>query len=206
MTRKEFFLKYYDITNMIFPDKPSFSKYTTQEEWQKGQIGGITKRGRKFCIILQYLLPALSWIPMLSDKNKWIYIPIALFLGALLSFITDFSLVKIEILYRVYRKNNVYASLLYEMFCRNFDSFLQKLQRLTKKNTMGYCFTFFRSNNLHQIYEGVYREKGKTLLLVFKPKCVVVKINGEKFIINDMTLTKDALLNKIASIINGAKV
>ena len=202
MTRKEFFLKYYEITNIIFADKPSFSRYITREEWQKGQIGGTTKRGRRFCIILQYLIPALSWIPMLSDKDYWIYIPIALFFGALISFITDFSFIKIEVLYRVYRKNNIYASLLYEMFCRNFDSFLQDLQRITKKNTKGYCFVFLKSTDLRQTYEALCRKEGKRILLVFKPKCVVVKINGEKLVINDMSLTKKELLEEIALIIN----
>lgn len=205
MTRKKFFLKYYEITNLSFPDRFKLTRrYISQEEWQKGQIAVYSKGIRKVMIVFQYLLLLFCWMPMLSDKKDWVFIPICLLISFLISVQTDFSIIKIEVLYRAFRKDNVYSVLLYDIFCRNFDSFVWELKRATKKVTTGYCADVFLSRgHLYRYYKAICRDKNKEISLIFHTKGVIIKINGQKRVIDNMLLSRDQLIKEIASVING---
>lgn len=206
MTRKELFKRYYEITDLAYPDKFRFGRYISQEEWQKGQIGVYSKGVRKIFIAVQYLLPAISWIPMLLDKGDWIFIPLFLSLGLMISCLTDFSLIRIELLYRVYKRENVYCTLLFDMFCRKFDGFIQELQRTTKKLTTGYVMeqSIFR-RYLRRGCKAICRDKAKSIRLIFHPRRVTVIINDERRIINDASLTREGLIKEIGLIIKNGR-
>ena len=139
MQRKDFYIEYYNRTNRFFSDKIIWGKKEREEAWRKGQ-GLTSKFGRKIFIIFQYLILLVCWIPMCFERELWVAIPIAILCFLLQSYITDFSILKIEFLYLTYRKNSVYCSVLHDIFLGSYAEFFNQLTRYTKKEVTGYIF------------------------------------------------------------------
>lgn len=201
MKRTDFYIEYYSRTNLAFSDKIVWGKEEREEAWQKGQHL-TSKLERKVFIVTQYIVLLLCWIPVCFERGAWVVIPIALILFLLQSIITDFSIIKIEWLYSVYRKNNVYCSVLHDMFLGKFDSFLDKLKRSTKKKVMGYVFT--GGGKICRKYCAVCRNKNNQITLTFKRNRVVVRINKKAFVIEDVLIDKNHLITELATTINAS--
>ncbi len=199
MKRKDFYAKYYDRTNRAFSDKIIWSKKEREEAWRKGQHL-TSKFERKIFIITQYLILLLCWIPMCFDRGAWVVIPIALLLFLLQSFLTDFSITKVELLYSIYRKDNIYCFVLHDIFLGKYTDFLDELKRLTKKQVTGYVFK--SGGKLYAKFFAVCRNKSNKILLTFKRNKVIVLVNEKMIVINGVISTKEQLLSEIAMAIN----
>lgn len=199
MKRKDFYIEYYYRTNRAFSDKMVWGKEERQEAWRKGQQF-ISKLERKVFIVTQYLSLLLCWIPMCFERGLWVTVPIAFFCFLLQSVITDFSFIKIEWLYSIYRQNNAYCSALHDIFLGNFGNFLAQLKRETKTEVTGYYLK--RGGKFYGKYCAVCRSKDKKIVVTFKRNCVVVVINEKAFVIKEVLLTKEHLITEIAAIIN----
>ncbi len=202
MKRRDFYVEYYNRTNRAFSDKVVWGKEEREEAWRKGQYL-TSKRERKIFIVTQYLILLLSWIPMCFHRGSWVVVTIALILFLLQSLTTDFSVIKIEWLYFIYRKNNVYCSVLYDIFLGKFTDYLDELKRLTKKKVTGYVFK--SGGKFYGKYGAVCRDKNNKITLTFKRNSVVVVINEKAFVMKDVLLTKEHLITELATIINTNK-
>lgn len=138
---------------------------------------------------------------MCFDRGAWVVIPIALLLFLLQSFLTDYSIIKIELLYCIYRKDDIYCSVLHDIFLGKYSDFLDKLKLLTKKQVTGYVFK--SGGKFYGKYFAVCRDKSNKIMLTFKKNEVVVTVNDKKTVINSVISTRDQLLSKIATAING---
>ena len=199
MKRKDFYIEYYNRTNRAFSDKIVWSKEEREEAWRKGQHL-TSKFERKVLIVTQYLVLLLCWIPVCFDRGTWRIVPIALLCFLLQSVITDFSIIKIEWLYSIYRKNNVYCSVLHDIFLGNFNDFLAQLQHITKKKVTGYYLD--SGGRFYGKYCAVCRNKNNKITLIFKRNRVIVMIDKKEFVIEDGLLTKEQLITALATIIN----
>jgi hypothetical protein len=198
MKRKDFYAEYYTVTNRIFADKTIWGTSEREQANRKGQIY-ISKLSRKVHIVIQYLLLLLNLIPIF-DNSAWVIIPVTFFLIILCSFVTDFSIIKIELLYSIYRKDNVYASILYDIFRGDFDGFLDDLKRETKKSVIGYVHK--SGKKFCGKYFAVCRNKENEIFLTFKKDRVIIKINNKLTVINKEFADKSQLLSEIAAVIN----
>ena len=199
MKRTDFYIEYYNRTNRAFSDKIAWGKEEHEEAWQKGQYL-TSKLERKIFIVTQYIVLLLCWIPVCFERRAWVVVPIALIWFFLQSLITDFSIIKIEWLYSVYCKNNVYCSVLHDIFLGNFDDFLAQLKRATKKQVTGYYLD--RGGRFYGKYCAICRNKDNKIAVIFKRNRVAVIINEKTFVIKEVLLTKEYLINEIAAIIN----
>lgn len=199
MQRKDFYIEYYNRTNRFFSDKIIWGNKEREDAWRKGQRR-TSKLERKIFIIFQYLVLLLCWIPMCFECELWVAVPIAILLFLLQSYITDFSIVKIEILYLIYSKNSVYCSLLHDIFLGSYAEFFDQLTRYTKKEVTGYVCIGGRK--FFGKFRAVCRNKNKRIVLRFQMNCAIVTINKKKFVIKGVLPSKEHLISEIATIIN----
>ena len=199
MQRKDFYIEYYNRTNRFFSDKIIWGKKEREEAWRKGQ-GLTSKFGRKIFIIFQYLILLLCWIPMCFERELWVAIPIAILCFLLQSYITDFSILKIEFLYLTYCKNSVYCSVLHDIFLGSYAEFFDQLTRYTKKEVTGYIF--IGGGKFYGKFRAVCRNKTKRIVLKFQTNCTTVIINKKKFVVKGVLTSKEHLISEIANIIN----
>ena len=139
MNRKEFFIEYYKRTDSKFADHTINSKSDRETASRKRQ-GLTSKAERILFIITQYAVLFLCWIPVCFKPQLWRIVFVGIFLSLLQSLITDFSLVKIAVLYHLYHKNTVYSSLLHDVFLGKAGPFFDQLKRRTKQAVAGYVF------------------------------------------------------------------
>ena len=194
MKRKSFYIEYYNRTNRAFSDKII---------WTKWRQHPTSRFERKIFIVFQYSVLLLCWIPMCFERELWVVIPFALLNFLLLSFITDFSILKIEILYFIYRKNSVYRSVLHDIFLGSYTELLNQLTRFTKKEVTG--FVFVSGGKFYGKFRAVCRNKNKRIVLRFKINSVIISINEKKFVIKGELTSKEHLISEIAAIINTNK-
>ena len=198
MQRKDFYIEYYNRTNRFFSDKIIWGNKEREVAWRKGQ-GLTSKFGRKIFIIFQYLV-LLCWIPMYFERELWVVIPIAILCFLLQSYITDFSIAKIEILYLIYCKNSVYSSLLHDIFLGSYAEFFDHLTRYTKKEVTGYVL--IGGGKFYGKFRAVCKNKSKRIVLRFHMNCAIVTINKKKFVIRGVLPSKEHLISELATIIN----
>lgn len=198
MKRKDFYNQYYERTNESFSDKITWGKKERLDAWRKRQLP-FSKFERKIYIIIQYFILFLCWIPVCFDGNLWIVIPIAFIISLLSSLITDFSFIKIEMLYHIYSKDNSYSSILYDIFIGNFTYFISDLKGLTSKKVTGYVFKI--GGKFYCKYFAVCRNKDSIILLTFKRNKILVTVDKNVTVIN-AELSKNQLLEEISAIIN----
>ena len=200
MKRRAFYKAYYNRTNRVFSDKMVWTKADQEEAWRKGQRP-ISKFERKVAIVTQYLTLLLCLVPLCLDSGAWVWIPIGIFVYLLQAFKNNFSVIEMELLYSVFRKDSIYASVLYEIFLGKFDGFLADLRRATKKKVTGYVRK--NSGRFCGKYFAICRNKNEKILLTFKKNKVVVTVNERVTVIENPALTQEQLLNELAAAING---
>ena len=199
MQRKDFYIEYYNRTDRFFSDEIIWGEKEREKAWRKGQ-GLISKLGRKIFIVFQYLVLLLCWIPMCFERELWVVIPIAILVFLLQSSITDFSILKIEFLYLIYRKNNVYCSLLHDVFLGSYAEFFNQLTRYTKKKVTGYIL--IGGGKFYGKFCAVCRNQNERIVLRFQTNCTIVIINKKKFVVKGVLTSKEYLISEIATIIN----
>ena len=200
MTRKEFYKKYYDETNRAFADKTVWSREEREEADRKGQHL-ISKRERKINLAVQYLCLLLCWVPLCFDKKTWVLIPCLILIGLLNSALTNFSFLKIELLYRVHQNGTVYGSLLHDAYFGNHRAILDKLRFVTKRSVTGYSFR--RRGIYRATLEGYCRSPKNSISVTFLKKSVKLEVNGQVTVIDHPFPTREELFGEMATVING---
>lgn len=200
MTRREFYVEYYQRTDREFSDKYIWGHKQREEAWRKRQWRHVTKLDRKLIIAVQYLTLLLCWIPICFDRSRWAFVPMACLVSLCLSFASNFSFIKVETLYAVFRRDCVYASILHDIFLGTITYFLDDVKRATKKVTTG--FVRKSSGIFREKYFAMCRDKNNTVLVTFHRKEVTVAVNGNVTVIDHKTLTKEQLIDEIAGAIN----
>ena len=103
-------------------------------------------------------------------------------------------------MYSIYRKDNIYCSILYDIFLGKYTDFLDDLKRLTKKQVTGYVFK--SGGKFYGKFRAVCRNKTKIIVLKFQSNYTIVIINKKKFVVKGVLTSKEHLISEIANIIN----
>lgn len=204
MTRKEFYQEYYRKTNRY--DR----RVWNEAAWigGKGSHTYVEKPNipaRKYHIVMKYVLRALCWIPfcVYPEYKTLMFGLFLLSVSVLHAQVAQFPIVRIELLYSVYRKDNVYCSLLHDIFLNTDIEFVRTLKRMTKKVATGYYYCHhFSGSRLYGKYIGICRKSGNKLSLAFRKNKVVVRVNDKKTVINGSFATKEQLVAEVATLIN----
>ena len=199
MKRGDFYREYYERTDSCFSDKAVQTKQDRENAWRKHQ-GLTSKAERKCLLVVQYAFLLTCLLPLVFETVSWIVAPFSLLLSFLLSLVTDFSLIKMECLYAIYRKKTAYTAFLYDGFFGKMDTILMDLKRATKKNVTGYVFK--RGKNFFRTYIAVCRNKERSVRLTFHHNKITVTIDQAVTTINKKGITKEAALADIADVIN----
>lgn len=200
MKRKGFYAEYYRITDMAFTN--STSGYPSALIWRK-TVFPSNKKDRKSAIAFQYLslLPCL--LPLVFGIELWYWALLSVTTSVFVSHNTVFSIIKIEMLYSIYRRDELYCSLLYDMFKSRFKDFREDLRRGTKKVVNDYYLE--KGGRFYGKYRAVCRDPKHNITVIFKRNKVSVNVNGAVTDITDKTLSREQLISRMAEIINAVK-
>ncbi|MBQ6708926.1 MAG: hypothetical protein IJM97_08265 [Clostridia bacterium] len=189
MRRLDFYKKYYEITDRIYTDRIVWYAKEHEKYWRKGQFH-ISKTERRFSIATQYGI-LLATIILFAIRNYWGGAIGCLWFLCSSIITTDFSIIKIEILYHIYNSNNLYTNLLYQ-------AFLEKPLELpqTKKQISG--FVRINRNKLVAKYCVVFRKKHEKVFLIITPFKIKLKSKSLNIVFNDRTKTLDEISDDIS--------
>ena len=202
MTRKAFFIEYYHRTDEKFADEMIGGRESRERAGRKGQ-GNTSKSQRIMYIVLQYLILLGCLIFLFTGMEWWRIVIPFLILHLPTVYITDFSLLKIELLYRIYRKNTVYSRLLHDIFLGRYDDFLKDLRRATKHKVSGY--THLHGNKFYAKFRAVCKNRSEEVVFTLSPRKVKIRANSRTVIIRDRSLSRTDLIHEIASVVNTVK-
>ena len=197
MKRIDFYKEYYHNTNRMFSDHIIWTQEDEELTRQKGQIY-ISKSKRKFEIILQYAALIVVIVGLITGHYRHCITGLICFL---LTFsITDFSIIKIEALYHIFNRSNTYSLLLYQAFCDNTEEFRKLLLSQTKTQVKG----IGRDNDkkLSVRYRVIMKNNKDDVFIIIKPKKIMVKTDTDTFVLNDVSLSFEEIIYRIAEILN----
>jgi len=203
VTRKDFYREYYRKTNR------ARIRIWHEDIWFGGRNKYKFKEvqdtpARKYAIVMQYVLLALCWIPLCLDYKYWMLVPLLLSLAGMHAIRAKFSFILIEVLYAVYRRDNVYCAMLHSIFLNSSGDYLETLTRSTKKVMIGYIHEYFGGGWLSPKFEGICRNRENKVFLIFRKNKVVVKVNDQMTVINKVFDSQEQLLCEIARVINSS--
>lgn len=196
MSRKDFYKLYYTITDRMFSDHVIWTNEDREQAWRKGQIL-MSKIERKISIVFQYLALLAAIIGFCAGEYAVGVATVVLFL--LSSALSDFSVVKIEVLYAVYRRKNVFSALLYMVFQSGLDEFWSFVRPGVGKKVSGFVPEW--KYKLWAKYSVIYRKQREKALIWLYPNKIVVKTENGKHTITDQTLSMQELAEQIADIL-----
>lgn len=196
MSRKEFYKLYYTITNRKFSDHVIWTNEDREQAWRKGQIM-LSKIERKISIGLQYVALLATIISFwMGEYVIGVTTGVLFLLGSAL---TDFSVVKIEVLYAVYRRKNAFSALLYMVFRSGLDEFWSFVKPRVGKKVSGFLPEW--KCKLWAKYSVIYRKQRVKSVIWLYPNKIVVKTKNGKHTITDRTLSMQELADQVAVIL-----
>jgi len=196
MKRKDFYKLYYAVTDKVYADHILWTEEDSEQAWRKGQIR-TSKLGRKIFIFWQYAALLAAVIGLAAGAYA-----IGITLGALFLLgcvLTNYSVIKIELLYAVYRRNDVFSSLLYMVFRGGLDAFGAEVKLRAGKRIGGFVPEW--KAGLWAKYSVVYRKQGAQATIWLYPNKMVVKTGKGKCAIADRALSMQALAEQVAQIL-----
>ena len=196
MSRKDFYKLYYTITDRRFSDHVIWTNEDREQAWRKGQIL-MSKIERKISIVFQYLALLAAIIGFCVGEYTVGVATVVLFL--LSSALTDFLVVKIEVIYAVYRRKNVFSALLYMVFRSGLDEFWSFVRPGVGKKVSGFVPEW--KCKLWAKYSVIYRKQRVKAVIWLYPNKIVVKTENGKHTITDQTLSMQELAEQIADIL-----
>lgn len=197
MKRFAFYKEYYEITNRIYADRTVWTGKDREKAWRKGQIY-TSKTERGVIIVAQYCILLATGIAFATGKNQYGIIGCAAFL--LCSLITDFSIIKIEILYRIFSRNTPYSIMLYQAFSGKADIFWCRVRPNTKKIVSGFVRT--NRNKFVAKYRVVFRRKREIVTIIITPFKVIIKSKTRNIVFNDATKSLTQIATDLSEGIN----
>lgn len=201
MTRKEFYVEYYNRTNEQFADEIINGEESREKANRKNQRK-TSKSERIFFLILQYALVIGALFLPFVGIDPWgaLFLVCVLFLP--LAYLTDFSLLKIELLYHLYRPDHIYARLLHQIFLGRYSEFIQDLLRATQSKVSGYWCVQWQKPKFCGKFRAVCRNAGEQVLLTFCPRKVKICTNTQTVVLCDQSLSREELIAQIAAVVN----
>ena len=196
MTRFSFYKKYYEITNKIYAEKSIWFVKDRNSPRYKGQIN-ISKTERTAHIIAQYFVLIATGILSIVEHNRYIIIGCMYFL--LTTLITDFSILKIEILYLIFSLKNPYSALLQKAFLGNMNEFWALVKPNTKKIVSGFVRT--NSGKFVAKYDIVFRKKRDIATIVITPFCLKIKTPQNRIQLKEPKATVVQIATDISEIL-----
>lgn len=191
--RLEFYKEYYRVTDKDFADFWILTgkdvRYARDKGWRR-----TSKTERKVMILLQYLALVAAIVCFLLGKANYGLIGCLWFLLSIP--VTDFSLLEMELLYRVFCRNTPYAILLHLAFFRKLDSFWQLVMPGAKKRSSG--FVRWRDLRFAVTYRVILRKSTQRVFLSIRPNGVKLFTRSHKVIFDDPALPLEALAEQIA--------
>lgn len=197
MTRAFFYKKYYELTNKIYADRTIWFAKNREYERRKGRIS-TSKTERAVFIMAQYFVLIATGIISIVRHNG--VIVIGCIYSLLTSLITDFSILKIEILYHLFSLRNPYASLLQKDFLGTIDDFWCPIKSNTKKTVSG----FVRTNISKFVakYDVVFRKKKAPVTIIIRPFRIVIKSADQTIVLKDPKATESQIATDISEILH----
>jgi len=186
---------------MRFADKVVWTAKGREAANRKGQIA-LSKLERKIYIALQYAVFLGCLIYGCIAPGMARVIPVGVLLFIIGSIVTDFSFVKIEVLYHLYSRGTAYSELLHTAFLGLEETFLDGLKRKSSKHVTGYVRKSGRC--FYKKYFAVCRRKENKIEFTLYHNRVRLCVNGEKVILNGGYASTEELIGGIASEIENA--
>lgn len=198
MDRLDFYRTYYRVTDRCFSDSMCWSKKESERAWRKGQIR-TSKLERKLGIAGQYLalLGALVCIPM-GEYGIGVVCGI-LFLCSATAM--DFSFVKMEVLFRIYRKESVFSGLLHQAFLGDTDVLWCAVKPYAKNRVSGLALGKWRK--LEVTYRAVFRKGRRDVFLTLKPSGIRLRSEGIEHTWENPAMSLEDAAKEIAEVLNG---
>ena len=193
MKRLAFYKEYYEITNRIYADRTIWSAKGREYAWRKGQIL-TSKTERRILVAAQYFVLLVTGISFAAGNNRFGMLGCILFF--LCSFLTDFSIMKIEMLYHIFSRNDPYSNLLYQIFLGKADDFWRHIQCDTKKTVSG--FVRIKRNKFVAKYRVVFRKKREDVTILISPFHIRIKSKTQNIVFHDSTATAAKMINDIS--------
>ena len=197
MKRLAFYKEYYEITNRIYADRTIWSAKGREYAWRKGQIL-TSKTERRILVAAQYFVLLATGISFAAGNNRFGMLGCILFF--LCSFLTDFSIMKIEMLYHIFSRNDPYSNLLYQIFLGKADDFWRHIQCDTKKTVSG--FVRINRNKFVAKYRVVFRKKHEGVTIIISPFHIRVKTEKRNIVLNDTKVTITQIADGISEVLN----
>ncbi len=197
MKRFAFYKEYYRITNRIYADHTIWSAKDREQVWRKGQIY-TSKTERGIFVVAQYCILLVTGVLLVTENSRYGIIGFVMFL--LSALITDFSIVKIEMLYHVFSRSNPYASLLYKAFAGKVDDFWCLILPATKKKVSGFV-RMNRSKFIAQ-YRVVFRKKRESVTLIISPFRIRLRSETCNAVFSDSTATLMQIADGVSEVLN----
>ncbi len=199
MSRNEFYKEYYKRTDEEFADEMIGGKESREKAWRNRQRN-TSKKARILHIVLQYVVLLGCLIFFCTGMEWWRFVIPFFLLYLPLVYVTDFSLLKMELLYRIYRPNSIYAQLLHDFFLGKSAEFITDLRRATQSKVNGYVH--LRGKKFYGKFRAVCKSQNEEILITFYPRKVKIKANSQTVIIRDRSLSRTDLIRQIASVVN----
>ena len=197
MKRRVFYKEYCELTNRIYADRTVWSAKDRETAWRKGQIY-TSKIERWIVIVVQYCIILATGISFATGNSGYGIIGCIAFL--LCSIITDFSILKIETLYRIFSRNTPYSIMLYQAFSGKSDDFWRLVRPSTKKIVSG--FVRINRNKFVVKYRVVFRRKREIVTVVITPFRIVLKSEIHKIVFNDSAKSLTQIASDLSEAIN----
>ena len=201
MTRKAFYAEYYKRTNEQFADEIINGKESREKANRKKQRQ-TSKSERIFFLFLQYALLVGALILLFAGIDPWSVLLLFCIFCLPITFLTDFSLLKIELLYHLYRPNHIYARLLHQIFLGQYSEFIRDLHRATPNKVSGYWCIQWQKPKFYGKFRAVCRNPGEQVILTFGPRKVKIRTNSQTVVLCDKSLSREALIDQIAAVVN----
>ena len=115
---------------------------------------------------------------------------------------TDYSVVKVEALYYLYHRKNIFSSLLYLSFLGRMDEFWSCVKQRVKNKISGFALEM--KTKLRAKYCVVYRKQRIKTMIVLRPNKIVIKTESGNHILSDCGLSLSELADQIAGILVSA--
>ena len=193
MKRWEFYRTYWRITDRVFADRTIWSAHDREQAWRRGQTR-TSKLERKCGLALQYLaLFGAVWLLVAGDGALG---AVLLLLHLLSAWITDFSVVKMELLYGIYRRKNLFSQLLYQNFLGKTDGLWCAVKPLAKNRVSG--FVRVGRGKLWVRYRVVFRKGHEDASIVVTPFGIRIRSREREYRLDDPSITLEEAARQIA--------
>ena len=197
MKRLDFYKTYCRVTDRAFSDRVIRSAGDREQAWRRGQTQ-VSKPERRVCLAGQYL--ALGGAVWFLAAGEWAVAEVLLALYLLTVWLTDFSLIKMELLYRIYRRENLFSELLYQNFLGKTDGLWCAVKPLVQSRVSG--FARIGWGKLWVRYRVCFRKKREDVTIVIRPGGIWVQSGADRLRLADAGMTLGDAAQRIAEELN----